>query len=804
MWQCLIICKRQNLIFIHQVGGKVVRVGLNLNSLRLGKTKVRKRPLVFLLLGISTLTFAGSEPEFAGVISRELEDSTPDWPAANLPPEGSPNMLIWMIDDAGVGHIGAFGGVVETPNLDRLAEKGLRFSNFHATPVCSASRASLLTGRNPHRVHVGSHAGSSIGFPGYDAHIPASTGTLAHILKGRGYATYAIGKWDHLPTEDTSVGGPFDYWPSGQGFDRFYGYLAADTSNFEPTLWSDHSPVDFPRDQQDYHLSKDMADTAISWIAGRKSVPQAPPFMMYWATGAIHAPHHAPDEMLEYYRGRFDRGWDVMRDEILERQKSMGIIPAETQLSPRPDGMPSWDALSPNTKAVYARSMEALAAQMTYTDQQFGRILAYLEETGELDNTVVVVVSDNGASAEGALHGTFSEHMFFNGRQASVEENEKYLDVWGTKDTYPHVPMGWAVAGNTPFKYYKQTAYEGGTRVPMIISYPNGILKGGGVRSQFHFISDVVPTLLAIADIEAPESLNGVVQQSFDGTDMSYAFENKSEPSRRQIQYIEKVGNRAIYKGGWKAVNGHRVKTWELPEHLKLHDNWELYHIAEDVNELNNLASTHTDKLEELKQLFDEQAKANNVYPIGSSPGGLRKYMMARQEKGIQQRDGVYQFNAPVARIPEALAPRVSDAPYELSASINISEFQKSADVSGPIFAVGGAHGGISLYLSEGRVHYLYKNVDHSEAKFVSQKPLSSGTSTIGVQYRPTGNGAVAKISINGEEIGEVTIRGPLARMFSLDEYFDVGTDSGSSVAPEYAASPGLTAEIKNVTFKVK
>ena len=752
-----------------------------------------------IIAGSTTVTFAGTDG-FSGVINTELQDSTPDWPDPKLPQDGSPNVLIWMIDDAGIGHVGAFGGVVETPNLDKLAGDGLSFTNFHATPVCSASRAALLTGRNPHRAHIGAHSGAAIGFPGYDAHIPESMASIADILGSVGYATYALGKWDQLPTEDATAAGPFDYWPSGQGFDKFYGFLAADTDNFNPNLWTDHSPLNLPVDDPTYHLSADMADKAIQWISDRESLPRKPPFLMYWASGAIHAPHHAPSSLIKYYNGRFDEGWDKARNDILAKQKALGVVPANTRLSPRPDGMPPWDSLTASQKKSYARAMEVLAAQMTYTDQQFGRILQHLENSGELDNTLIIVVSDNGASAEGGLHGTFSEHMFFNGRHPDVETNLTYYDKWGGPETYPHVPMGWAVVGNTPFRYYKQTAFEGGTRVPMILSWPKGIKPRGEVRDQYHFITDIAPTILAAAQIAQPEEVAGVKQETFDGVDMSYAFDDPTRRSKRETQYIEKMGNRSIYSQGWKAVNNHRPKTWEMPPSVTLHNNWELYHLENDINELNNLAEKHPEKLKNLLSLFDREATANNVYPIISSPSATRNIIMADMMKSIGDRSGLYTYRTPVSRIPEKLAPPIMMG-SSIKATIGLTPDQTK--MTGPIFAVGGRLGGISLYLVNGRAHFMYRNVDNHVSAITAPSPLPTGESAVDVEIVRLLNGAHAMMRTNGKTVGEVKIPGPLAGMFSLHETFDVGSDSGSPVAYEYVESPEFSGDLKELRIQI-
>ena len=456
-------------------------------------------------------------------IGKTFAESVPAPIKRNTAPAGAPNVLVWVIDDMGFGQLGSYGGLIETPNIDRIAQQGLRYTNYHTTPICSASRAALLTGRNSHRVHVGGHSAIAVGFPGQDALVPRSAGTVAENLRQSGYLTYAIGKWDHLPQSDASPAGPFTYWPSGQGFDRYYGFLAFDADNFDPTLWSDHDPVTLSR-RPDYHLSSDMAEKAIDWIGARDATDPKRPFMMYWATGAVHAPHHAPQRWLDHYRGRFDAGWDVAAQQTLDRQKKLGLVPADMTLPPLPAGVKHWAELSRDEQRMFARQMEAFAAQLSHADEQFGRILDALEARGELDNTVVVITADNGASAEGAPQGTFSEHYFANGYFATLDENLRLYDQWGGPGTYPHYATGWAVAGDTPFRYYKQTAYEGGTRVPLILSWPKGISARGELRGQYQHVTDITPTILDAAGVPPAQSVNGQRQMAFDGVSMSYSF----------------------------------------------------------------------------------------------------------------------------------------------------------------------------------------------------------------------------------------------------------------------------------------
>ena len=738
---------------------------------------------------------------FDGHIGDSLQASTAAWPPARRPPEGAPNVLVWVIDDAGFAQLGSFGGPIETPHLDELAEQGLRYSNFHVTPVCSATRAALLTGRNPHRVHVGAHAGAALGFPGYDAHIPPEAGTIAAALRQQGYLTWALGKWDHLPSEDASPAGPFDYWPSGQGFERFYGFLAADTDNFRPNLWSDHAPVEIPADREGYHLSADLADRAIRWIGERRVQSPPRPFFLYWATGAVHAPHHAPARDLEHYRGRFDAGWDVAREQILARQKQLGVVPADAELPPRPDGMPAWDSLGEDEKRSYARAMEAFAAQLTHADRHFGRILEFLRQTGELDNTLVMVLSDNGASAEGAVHGSYSEHLFFNGRFPSVAANLRHYETWGGPDTYPHYPVGWAVAGNTPFRYYKQTAYEGGTRVPLIVSWPRGIAQRGEVRGQYHFVTDLAPTILAAASLEAPDEIDGVGQMSFDGIDLSYSFESAQRADRRRVQYYEMHGNRSIYRNGWKAVNRHRTRTWELPEELRIRDDtWELYHLESDPGELRDRAEQEPERLRRLLRSFDRQARANHVHPMIPSPGLVRPFRAAQAEAELRERGGLFVYRGPVRRIPSAAGPPLLGPSFRLAADLRLGDGEPA---SGPVLAYGGGIGGMSLFLAQGRPVFVFKDVDLRVTRIEAAKPLGAGPARVELDFRRGAQGAHVVLSANGEIVGDAEVPAPLPWMFSLHETIDIGSDTGSPVVKDYASAPEFSGEIDELRVQV-
>ncbi|MBW2714333.1 MAG: arylsulfatase, partial [Deltaproteobacteria bacterium] len=458
---------------------------------------------------------------FGGVMARSYEDSEEWWAPEETPDKDAPNVIIFLLDDVGFAQVGSFGGLIKTPNIDKLAANGLRYNNFHTTALCSPSRASLMAGRNPHAIGLGSHALTAMGFPGYNAIMPDSAKSVANYLQDEGYINYALGKWDHTPLYEISQVGPFDRWPSGEGFQHAYTFMAADVHQFVPVMWNDHTPEPY---RKSVHLDQDLADRAILWITGHKSVKPDLPFMMLWASGSMHSPHHAPDSYLDKYEGKFDMGWDKARERIIKRQKKLGIIPADTKLTERIDEIPSWKSLSRKEKKLYARQMEVFAAQMEWVDFQIGRVVDELERIGELENTLIFVTSDNGASGEGGLAGTFNETYVLNGLQTDLETNLRHLDDWGRENTYPHYHAGWAMAGNTPFRYFKQSEHRGGQHDALVVHWPNGIKGKGEVRDQYSHISDIAPTIMEAAKVTMPEVYHGVEQQPMDGDSMIYSF----------------------------------------------------------------------------------------------------------------------------------------------------------------------------------------------------------------------------------------------------------------------------------------
>ena len=724
--------------------------------------------------------------EFHGKIAQNYEDSEEWWPKKQRPPEGAPNVIIFLLDDVGFAQVESFGGLIETPNIDKLAENGLRYNNFHTTALCSPSRASLMAGRNPHKIGLGSHALTAMGFPGYNAIVPPSAKSVANYLEEEGYVNYALGKWDHTPLYEVSQIGPFHRWPSDEGFSHAYTFMAADVHQFIPVMWDDHHPEPYRKSE---HLDKDLADRAIEWITGHKSLDKDLPFMMLWASGSMHSPHHAPDEYIEKYKGKFDMGWDKAREKILARQKELGIAPENTNLSARIEEIPAWESLNADERKLYAKQMEVFAAQMEHVDHQIGRIVETLDRIGELDNTLIFITADNGASGEGGLAGTFNETYVLNGMQTPFEANMRNYDNWGQWDSYPHYHAGWAMAGNTPFPYFKQSEHRGGQQDALVVHWPNGIKAKGEIRNQYHHITDIAPTIMEAAGIELPETYHGIVQQPFTGIPMNYSFDDATAPNAKKQQYYEMFGNRAIWKDGWKAVTLHANRMpWEINMVQPFEDDvWELYHVAEDFSESNDLADKYPEKLEELKKVFEEEAWENNVYPMYDD-------MLARLNKVNYVLFGdkkEFTYYAPGAvRIAEKASAPVKGRSHMIETTIDLN-----GNEEGVIVACGGMTGGYTMYIKDNRLHYTYNFLDGEFHRLVS-KPLPKGKTDLKFTFdldtsklKPgtimpwPGTGA---LYINGVKQDEVYFPTTHISTYSLAETFDVGMDTGTQVDPEY------------------
>lgn len=720
-------------------------------------------------------------------------------PAASTNQQESrrPNVLVWLLDDVGFAQFSSFGGLIPTPNIDRVAKMGLRYTNYHTAPVCSAARASLLTGRMPHSVNIGGHVVVSRPVRGYTGHIPPSAGTIADNLHQAGYATFAVGKWDHIPNDEATPAGPFRQWPTQQGFERFYGFLSADTDNWHPSLVRDQTPVPRP-DRPGYHLNRDLADEAIAMIGTRRIADPARPFLMYWATGTAHAPHHAPKEWIDRFRGKFDMGWDKAREAILKDQKARGIMPASARLAPRPDDMPAWDTLSAEQKKLYTRQMEVFAASLAYADAEFGRILDALEASGELDNTIVIVTSDNGASAEGNTHGMYTEGLLGRGRKASLEENMAFYDEWGGPGTFPHYSYGWALAGNTPFRYYKHTTFEGGTRVPLVIAWPRGIAARGELRDQFTHVSDITPTVMEAAGVPLAPMVDNVEQQPMEGTSFAYSFAAPDAPTRKQAQYFEMFGNKGLWADGWTIVTSHRLEPWDMATSRPITAPWELYDLSTDIGQSNDLAAKYPERVATLASLFEEQAERYHVNPIGNiGEGSMMMYRQGQEE--FARRAGKWAYPGPVSNLSLQLAPPIAAMGFRMDARLDLP----TADVTGPIFAAGGHLGGLALYLRKGSPVFIINRMDGQSLEIAADTPLAAGERRISLEFargREPGDTPVV-IRADDRVVAQGVVPAEQIKAFGVFEHFGVGVDGGTPVMAGAKTDVPFPGRISDVVF---
>jgi len=730
--------------------------------------------------------------EFKGKIAKTYEESEEWWPKPVRPPADSPNILILLLDDVGFAQFGSFGALIDTPNIDRLAANGLRYNNFHTTALCSPSRATLMAGRNPHSIGLGSHALTAMGFPGYNAIVPPSAKSVANYLQEAGYINYALGKWDHTPLYEVSQVGPFDRWPSGEGFDHAYTFMAADVHQFIPVMWNDHTPEPYRKSE---HLDKDLADRAIEWITGHKSLQPDLPFMMLWASGSMHSPHQAPAEYRAKYRGKFDMGWDEAREMILANQKRLGVIPEETKLTERIDEIPAWDSLRDDERMLYARQMEVFAAQMDHVDHQIGRIVATLARIGELDDTLIFVTADNGASGEGGLAGTFNETYVLNGLQTPFEASMHNYARWGDATTYPHYHAGWAMAGNTPFRYFKQSEHRGGQHDALVVHWPNGIEAKGEIRSQYHHISDIAPTILEAASVSVPKSYHGIEQQPLDGVSMAYSFDDADAPNAKKRQYYEMFGNRAIWVDGWKAVTLHAKRMpWELNVTLPFdQDVWELYHVAEDFSESTDLAKAHTKKLEKLKKIFEEEAWKYNVYPLYDD---MLKRLAGTQDLLFgDQKEFVY-YAPGAVRIAEKASAPVKNRSHTITTTIDLK-----GNEQGVIAAVGGMTGGFTMFIKGNRLYYDYNYLDGVFYTMASPL-LPEGETELEFNFIKTREfGGTGELYVNGVKVASEEMPTMHISTYSLAETFDVGRDTGTQVSRLYEGPFPFVGLLDRVTI---
>jgi arylsulfatase len=743
------------------------------------------------------------DPEFTGKIGETYKDSTPSYPQPIRAPKGAPNVLLILLDDVGFGMCSTFGGPVSTPHMDKLASNGLKYTRFHTTALCSPTRAALLAGRNHDTCGTGVIIEMGTGYPGYTGIIPRSTALVSEMLRDNGYATAMFGKWHNTPEPDISPAGPFDRWPTGLGFDYFYGFNQGETHQYYPTIYRNTVWVPQPRTpEQGYHFTADMTDEAIAWIRNVRAADPDKPWFNYFSTSGVHAPHHAPKEYRDKYKGKFDHGWDKQRELTHARQLEQGIIPQGTKLTPRPASIPSWDSRSADEKKVYARLMENYAGYMDYTDAEVGRLIESLRQSGELDNTLVLyVVGDNGASAEGGLDGTFSEIASLMGLQLGLESTIRRLDEIGGPTSEPHVPAGWAWAMDAPFQWTKQVAsHFGGTRNPMIVHWPNGIKAKGEIRTQFHHVIDVVPTILEACKIPEPTTVNGIKQKPIEGVSMVYSFDDAAAKDRRTTQYFELVTNRAIYHDDWIACSQYGL-PWQTAGRGDGFVNapWELYNIDNDFSEAENLAAKHPEKLKELRARFLDEAGKYGVLPL--DPRMSERMDPGLRIAGVPKTTWTYYGNH--VWLPEPIGPQIFPRAHTITAELVIPK----GGAEGVIACAGAFSAGWSLYVSGGKPVFRYAFFDIADVTIPAANALPEGKVTLKTDFMPDGNregSGMLKIFINGEPGGEGKVKRSNFR-HGL-EPFEIGRDSITPIDPAYKGKGKFefTGTIEKVTFALK
>ncbi|WP_313333605.1 arylsulfatase [Sphingobium yanoikuyae] len=728
------------------------------------------------------------EPAFTGKIGKTYKESEGAWPELPSPPKGAPNVLLILLDDVGFGQASTFGGPVPTQALDKLAAEGLRYTRFHTTAICGPSRAALITGRNHHNCGTGFLSEWATGFPSYNNMIPQSTATIGRILKENGYATSWFGKNHNTPDWESSVAGPFDRWPTGMGFDYFYGFISGETHQYYPVLFENTVAVEPDRSPEEgYHFMEDMTDRAINWIRYSKAVAPQKPFLCYFAPGAAHAPHHAPAEWRDKFKGQFDAGWEKIREETYKRQLADGIIPADTALTEKPEWVQDWDGLSDNEKKLFSRFMENFAGYLSYADAECGRLIEAVKELPDADNTIIIyIVGDNGASSEGGFTGTVNEVMNLNGVASTIEDNLAAYDLIGGPETEPHYPLGWAWAGNAPFQWVKQVAsHFGGSRNPMVVSWPDKIKDKGGIRPQFTHLIDIVPTILDAAGIPAPSHVNGVEQKPMDGVTIASTFASADAHAVRDRQYFEVFSNRAIYDKGWIACAQHTFPwrqdfapgNWDK-------DEWELYNIDQDFSEANNLAAAHPEKLAEMKAIFDEEAEKYHVYPLDDRGAG-RLAEPKPSPGGSDPNRTEFTYYPGAFRLPETASPNTKNRSHSVIAEID----NPDGKAQGVIVASGGSSAGFALYVKDGKAVYHYNWFERERTSLVAPDILPKGKVKIEVAFSydggGLGKGGEAILLVNDVEVAKKRIENTVAGRFGIDT-FGVGLDSGSPVSDEY------------------
>ncbi len=754
---------------------------------------------------------------FTGVIGRTVDKSQPAWPKPLRAKEGAPNVLFIVLDDTGFGQLGCYGSPIETPNLDSLAANGLRYNNMHTTALCSPTRSCILTGRNHHSNAMSCITEGSTGYPGGNGYIPFENGFLSEMLLQHGYNTFAVGKWHLTPADQISAAGPYDRWPLGRGFERYYGFLGGDTHQYYPDLTYDNHRVEAPKTPEEgYHLTEDLVDKSISFIADAKQVAPNKPFFLYFGTGAMHAPHHVPKEWADKYKGKFDDGWEAYREKVFKKQKELGIVPKDAELSRHDPDVKPWKECSPDEKKLYARMMEVFAGFLTHTDYHIGRMLDFLKSIGEFDNTLIMVISDNGASSEGGPSGSVNENLFFNFVPESLEENLKAIDDLGGPKTFNHYAWGWTWAGNTPFRRWKRETYRGGISDPFIVHWPKGIKAKGEIRTPYAHAIDMVPTVLEALGIEPPESVKGVTQSPIEGVSFAHTFEEAKAPGRHTTQYFEMMGHRSLYHDGWRAVCpwpgtsfkeagkgfGTPIPAETLTELDAQH--WELYHVAKDFAENKNVAAENRARLIEMIATWYVEAGKYKVLPVD----GRGQQRFADERPVIAKDRTSYTYYPGTQEVPVNAAAKIINRPHSITADIEIPK----GGAEGVLVSQGGIDGGYSFFIKGGKLHYTYNYVARTLYRVESKVPVPEGRHKLRYEFEVTGKPDILKgkgvagrgqLYIDGKLVGQVEIPVTCPIMLGLASGVAVGEDPGSPVTDEYKPPFSFTGKIHTVTIDV-
>ena len=729
-------------------------------------------------------------PQFGGEIKQTAADSTPWWPPRIIPPEGAPNVLLIMLDDAGYGSESTFGGTISTPALDRIANAGLRYTQFHSSALCSPTRAALITGRNHHSAHFGMVAEGATGYPGYDSIIGKDTATIAETMRQNGYATSWFGKNHNVAGWMATQAGPFDQWPIGLGFEYFYGFVGGDTSQWTPNLFRNTTPIEPYLGNPGWNLITAMADDAIGYINQLNAIAPDKPFFVYYVPGATHAPHHPTKEWIEKFKGKFDHGFNEERERIFENQKRLGVIPANAKLTSWPDSVPKWYTLSADEKKLFARQAEVYAAYMAYTDHEIGRVIQAVEDMGKFDNTLIIYIGgDNGASPEGTTLGTPNEFATFNSVVIPVAEQLKYYDSWGSDETFPHYAVGWAWAFGTPFKWTKQVAsHFGGTRQGMAMSWPKRITDAGGIRHQFHHVIDIMPTILDAIRIQHPDTVNGIPQKPIDGVSMVYTWDktNATAPSVRKTQYFEMLAMRGLYHEGWMASTTPPFVPWaafeglpqKAPKDIMKGYTWELYNLADDPTQADDIAAKYPDKLAELQRIFMTEAAKYNVLTLDNR--SLPRFLEPRPSTTAGR--SLFTYSSELANVPKGGAPSTIDRSYTITAEVEMPQ----GGAEGMLVTDGGRFGGYGFYILKGKPVFVYNFVNLERFRWEAKDALSPGKHTIVFDFKYDGigfgHGGSGTLTVDGKVVDTKEIPKTLPFLFPVDETFDVGVDTRTPI----------------------